>query len=230
MKSHTETQRTLTPPPPLPQGERGTERVRVAPWRLGARPHCWFCFLIVSLLAASCGLFEPRDPEDPSQSSLNFKPPTDPSIVISNLQSAIEQKNAANYISCFGDETKGQAPFVFIPSPEAAALYAAVLDNWTLDDEQSYFLNLIARGGTQAFASLSLTAKGSTVSADSVVYGYDYILVFEHSETGFPKTARGTLQFTLRVTQSNIWTIQRWMDFSTTGEVSWSHFKGKFSN
>ena len=187
------------------------------------------CGVLCALLQG-CGLFEPRDPEEPSQSSLNFKPPTEPSIVIANLQSAIEQKSAANYISCFADPAKGNPPFVFIPSPEAAGLYTAALEAWTLYDEQSYFQNLIARSAAQAFSSLSLTPKGSTVTADSVVYGYDYTLVFEHNDPGFPKTARGTLQFTLRVSQSNFWVIQRWLDFKTTDDLSWSHFKGKFSN
>ena len=213
-----------------PSLRKGGGREESSPLRLCARHS--YCLLLASLLLAvsGCGLFEPRDPEDPSQSSLNFKPPTEPSIVISNLQSAIEQKNAANYTSCFADEAKGNPAFVFTPSPDAAALYAASFDNWTLNDEQSYFLNLVARSSTQAFASLSLMSKGSTVSADSVVYSYDYTLVFEHSETSFAKTARGTLQFTLRVSQSNFWMIQRWVDFNTTSDLSWSHFKGKFSN
>jgi len=217
-------------PPSSPSLCKGGGREESSPWRLGARILCLLFVSAFVFTSAGCGLFEPRDPEDPSQSSLSFEPPTEPSIVISNLQSAIEQKNAANYINCFADETKGHPAFVFTPSPEAAALYTAAFDNWTLEHEQSYFLNLVARSNAQAFASLSLTSKGSTVSADSVVYSYDYILVFEHSESGFAKTARGTLQFTLRVSQSNFWMIQRWMDFSTTSDVSWSHFKGKFSN
>jgi len=186
--------------------------------------------LLLCVCSAGCGLFEPRDPEEPSQSSLNFKPPTEPSIVIANLQSAIEQKNAANYTNCFADPIKGHAPFVFTPSPEAAGLYTAALESWTLGDEQAYFENLIARSSAQAFSSLSLTATGSTVSADSVVYGYDYTFVFEHGDPGFPKTARGTLQFTLRASQSKFWMIQRWVDFKTTNDISWSHFKGRFSN
>jgi hypothetical protein len=185
---------------------------------------------VLSISTQGCGLFEPRDPEPPSQSSLNFKPPTEPSIVIANLQSAIEQKNVANYVSCFSDQAKGQPPFSFTPAPDAAVQYTAALENWTLNEEQSYFQNLISRSAAQAFSSLSLTPKGSTVSADSVVYGYDYTLVFEHNDSSFPKTARGTLQFTLRVSQSNFWTIQRWIDFKTTNDISWSHFKGKFSN
>jgi hypothetical protein len=186
--------------------------------------------LLLCAFFTGCGLFEPRDPEEPSQSSLNFKPPTEPSVVIANLQSAIEQKNAANYISCFADPVKGNAPFIFTPSPEAAGLYTGALESWTLGDEQAYFENLIARSSAQAYSSLTLTATGSTVSADSVVYGYDYTFIFEHSDEGFPKKARGTLQFTLRASQSNFWMIQRWVDFKTTNDISWSHFKGRFSD
>jgi hypothetical protein len=187
-------------------------------------------FLVLIFVCAGCGLFEPRDPEEPSQSSLNFQPPTEPSIVVANLQSAIEEKNAANYTSCFSDESKGQPAYVFIPSPDAAALYGSSLADWNLNEEQSYFQNLIARSSSGAFSTLTLASKGSTVTTDSVVYSYDYTLVFEHNVTGFATTARGTLQFTLRVSQSNFWAIQRWVDFKTTDDISWSSFKGKFSN
>ena len=54
--------------------------------------------LAAGLLQAGsgCGLFAPRDPEPPTQSSQTFLPATDPLIVISNLQSAIEQKSVPN--------------------------------------------------------------------------------------------------------------------------------------
>jgi len=186
--------------------------------------------LIVAALAGGCGLFDPRDPEEPSQSSLNFLPPTDPNVVITNLQSAIEQKSVANYAACFSDASRGMQPFVFIPSADAAAIYGSVLGSWTLQEEQAYFQNIIARSTQQANATLALTLKTTTVWSDSVVSAYDYVLVFEHNDPGFPKTARGSLQFTLREDASNFWSIQRWVDFKTTSDISWSHFKGKFSN
>ncbi len=188
-------------------------------------------FLFVAALhGAGCGLFEPRDPQEPSQSSLNFRPPTDPAIVIANLQSAIEQKNVANYSNCFADASRGAQPFVFIPSADAATAYGSTLLSWTLAEEQAYFQNIIARSSQQAFATLSLTLSTTTVTSDSVVSAYDYVLVFEHNDPGFPRTARGSLQFTLREDASNFWMIQRWVDFKTTQDISWSHFKGKFSN
>jgi hypothetical protein len=178
----------------------------------------------------SCGIFEPRTPEDPSQASLNFRPPTDPVIVIANLQSAIDQKNVANYASCFADPMKVGRPFLFTPSAEASAQYAGVFSSWSFTQEQSYFQNLVAKSSPAAFSNLLLTLKTSAVTADSVIYSYDYILTFEHNEIGFPKTARGNLQFTLVTDNSNFWTIYRWNDFKTGGDITWSMFKGKFSN
>jgi hypothetical protein len=195
------------------------------------RHTAWIAALLALLgTAAGCGLFEPRDPEEPSQSSLNYRPPTEPSAVIANLQSAIEQRNQANYVSCFSDASRGAALFVFIPSADAAAAYGGTLASWSLDDERAYFQNLVARSGQQAYASLSLTLKTTTVTSDSVVSAYDYVLTFEHNDTGFPRTARGSLQFTFREDASNFWAIQRWVDFKTTADVTWSDFKGKFSN
>jgi hypothetical protein len=186
--------------------------------------------LSLLLVFIGCGVFEPRDPEPPSQSGLNYQPPTDPSIVISNLQSAIEQKNAANYMSCFVDPLRTGQQFAFLPAADAVPLYGGVLAHWTLTEEQAYFQNLIARSAQNAFSSLSLEMTSSSVSADSVVYSYTYTLVFEHSDVSFPTTAKGLLWFTLRPDNNNFWAIYRWTDFTSPNALSWSHFKGKFSN
>jgi hypothetical protein len=177
-----------------------------------------------------CGLFEPRSPEAPSQSSLDYQPPTDPSLVIANLESAVGQKSVANYTACFADPQKSSRPFVFIPSAEASSLYGSVLNNWSTAQEQAYFQNLIAKSSPNAYSSLFLTVRDSLISADSVTYTYDYVFTFEHNEPGFAHTARGNLQFTLAPDASNFWSIHRWIDFKTGDDITWSMFKGKFSN
>jgi len=182
------------------------------------------------LLVGACGLFEPRDPQSPTESGLNFVPPTEPGIVINNLQAAVDQKNVANYVACFADVARQGRPFVFIPSAEASAQYGAVLAEWDLTKEEAYFQNLIARSPATAFSSLVLTLQSTIVSADSVLYEYDYIFSFNHSEQGFPQTARGRLQFTVGVDASTFWTIHRWIDFKSTDDATWSLFKGKFGN
>lgn len=80
--------------------------------------------LAAAFAQGGCGLFEPRTPEAPTQSSETFLPATDPLIVISNLQSAIEQKSTPNYMQCLADPLAGVHTFTFIPSSEGTALYA----------------------------------------------------------------------------------------------------------
>jgi hypothetical protein len=186
--------------------------------------------LAAGLLLAGCNLFAPRDPEDPESSRLNFIPPTEPSIVIDNLQNAIDQKSVANYTACFADAGTGGQAFLFVPSAEASAQYGPAFISWGSAQEQAYFQNLIARSASSAGSSLQLVQKSQLVTADSVLYSYDYTFIFEHGEAGFPKTARGNLQFALAPDAGNRWSIYRWMDFKTGSDITWSMFKGKFSN
>jgi hypothetical protein len=186
--------------------------------------------VLVLMLTEGCGLFGPRDPEPPNQSSLNFLPPTEPSIVVTNLVSAIDQKNVQNYVSCFSDPSKGGRPYVFIPSAEGSSQYGSALNGWTVAQEQSYFQNLVAKSPSSAFSSLALSSKDSLVTSDSVVYGYHYVFTFEHSDPGFPKISQGNLQFTIAPDKNNFWSISRWADFKTGTDITWSSFKGKFSN
>ncbi len=187
---------------------------------------CWL------LVGPGCNLFEPRDPEAPSQTSDSFIPPTDPDVVIENLQNAIAQKNSVNYVRCFADPTRSTRPFQFSPSPDAGSRYASVFAYWTVDQEKTYFQNLVARttGKVNAYSNLLLTHRVVTLTADSAIQSYDYTLTFEHTDPSFPTVATGNLQFVLGLDNTNSWVIYRWSDFKTTGDVQWSHFKGKFSN
>lgn len=186
--------------------------------------------MLLWLVPSGCSLLEPREPEPPTQSSLNFQPPTVPSVVIANLESAIAQKNSANYISCFADPSKSPRQFVFIPSTEASAQYPGLLTQWSISEELSYFQNLIAKSPPNGFSSLILTQRSSVVTPDTVLYEYDYVFTFEHTEPGFPTVARGNLQFSIGTDNNNFWSIYRWSDFKTTNDITWSLVKGKFSN
>ncbi len=180
--------------------------------------------------AAGCGLFEPRTPEAPTQSSQTFVPPTDPLIVISNLQSAIEQKSVPNYVQCLADPQSSVHQFLFVPSSEGTALYASLFRSWTTVEEQAYFQNLTTRTTPTSISKLDLTEKSSSLAADSALLEYDYTLTFENTTAGFPSRASGNLQFALQRSSSNFWTIYRWTDNKTTTDITWSLFKGKFSN
>jgi hypothetical protein len=182
-----------------------------------------------SFFCVTCNLFETREPEEPSQTSFNYVPATVPNIVLSNLQNAIAQKSIENYMSNFSDSALTNRRFTFLPSPEAIAQYPNIR-NWSYAQEREYYQNLIAKGVTSGFSSLLLTAKDSLITPDEANYNFDYIFTFEHTDPGFPPTARGNLQFILGTDQNGIWTIYQWSDSRTTEDITWSSFKGKFGN
>ncbi len=190
------------------------------------------CILAALVVFTSCGLFQTRSPEAPTQPSDTFIPATDPDAVVENLQSAIAEKNSVNYQRCFPDPTHAKQPYTFIPSATAAATYAGVFAHWTVDDERQYFQNLVARtaGRPSAFSNLVLAHKTIILSGDSTIVSYDYTFTFEHNDPSFPTVATGTMQLVLGPDNTNAWVIYRWTDYKTTSDVTWSHFKGKFSN
>lgn len=186
------------------------------------------CHLLFALGLVGCGLFEPRDPEPPAQTSLTYQPATVPSIVISNLKSAIAQKNVENYVRNFSDPAVSGRQFVFVPSAAASSMYPNVRE-WIYTDEREYFQNLVAKAN--GFSSLSLVSKDSLIGSSEASYNFDYVLMFQHTDAAtFPTTASGTLQFVLAPDASNIWSIYQWTDFSASPDVTWSAFKGKFGN
>jgi len=188
----------------------------------------FFLVVALSISGINCGLFDTRDPEPPDQSGLDYVPATVPSIVISNLLSAIAQKNVDNYMRNFGDPVVTGRPFLFIPSTEASTVYPSVRE-WTYANEREYFQNLVAKA--DGFSSLTLTAQDSVVGPSETTYNFDYVFSFQHTDAAtFPTSAAGNLQFVLAPDQTNTWTIFAWSDFSTSPDITWSSFKGKFGN
>ena len=186
--------------------------------------------LLVITALAGCGLFEPRTPQDPTESGGQFPPATDPRITISNLQRSVDLKSVQYYIQCLSTPATDGRTFLFTPSSEGSAQYASVFRSWGVAEEQAYFQNLSARTTSTSRSGLVLNEKTFFLNADSALAEYDYVLTFEHTDPTFPKAASGNLQFALIRNNSNVWTICRWSDFKTTSDPTWSLFKGKFSN
>jgi hypothetical protein len=195
----------------------------------GRKLHVAFFIFHFSFILASCTLFEPRDAEPPNQSGASYLPRTFPTNVIENLKTAVAYKDPVGYIACFSDSSRTRNAYTFIPSADATTVYAAVLRNWTYQQEESYFRNLVAKKQANGFSQLTLTPRDSTIGSNERVYSYDYTFSFEHTESPFSQGARGSLQFTLGNANSE-WTITRWVDSKTTDMITWSSFKGKFSN
>jgi hypothetical protein len=189
-------------------------------------------FLILSGLIG-CSLFEPRDPERPTQSGSNFQPAYQAETVISNLQSAIASKSINDYMACFSDPSRSQRDFVFVPSGPGWAQYSGELSSWNRDKEREYMRNLISHTSLNAFSSLQLVLNSFAVTTDTVVYNYTYTLTFHHDgQVISDSTSRGELLFSLGTDNTGTWSIYRWVDYPltpTTTITTWSSFKGGFS-
>ena len=175
------------------------------------------------LMFIQCNLFDTREAANPSLPSLSFRQPTDPSIVISNLQNAVSEKNVANYVSCFVDPITSNRELTFIPSSDGAGLVS-----WSRDDERSYFENLRTSIGENGFSQLTLFPQNTPFPIDTVRYEFRYTLTVMHSKPGVPTTVSGHMELSIgRETNSSRWSIYAWTDRKDTAET-WSRLKVEF--
>ncbi|MBC8144961.1 MAG: hypothetical protein H7X80_05200, partial [bacterium] len=68
--------------------------------------------------AAGCGAFATREPENPINSGSGFEPATTPTLVLRNLENALNYANASDYRKCFSDTSRGLREFVFQASSQ----------------------------------------------------------------------------------------------------------------
>lgn len=187
---------------------------------------------MVGALAVSigCGLFDPRDPEDPVSVRSTYAPPTEPAIVLENMTAALRELNSVNYLRCLSDTGAGGA-FQFIPTPAAAGIYS-VFAGWDRSSEEGWFLNVRSRlpsGSAMTVIFSSPVAQG--VQPDSVTYDVPYDLSVPHGQAGLAQRVVGRSIMTLVLDRrTGLWFIRRWQDVSlASDQPSWSDVKGGWS-
>ncbi len=177
----------------------------------------------LGLIFIQCNLFDTREPANPSLPSFSFRQPIDPSIVISNLQNAVFEKNVANYMNCFVDPVTANRAYTFNPSSDGANLV-----NWDRDDERSYFENLRTSIGENGFSQLTLIPQNTPFPIDTARYEFQYILTALHTKPGVPTTVSGHMELSIgRESGGTRWSIYSWTDHKDTAET-WSRLKVEF--
>jgi hypothetical protein len=183
----------------------------------------------VSLALSACGLLETRTPQPPAQTSSTFTPPTSPNIVIDNLTNAISERNTDNYIHCLVDSNFSDKKFQFVPTQEALSKYALQFSTWSVSSEREYFENLKSQTPSTATALLFFSSENfESVQSDSALFTGAYDLTFQHTKSGVPQEAKGTLQFYMATDRNKLWMIYRWVDLKTGNDFTWSELKGVF--
>ena len=187
--------------------------------------------IILCLGVISCNLFKTRTPDEPSQQSSNYTPPTEPSLVFQNMVNAFHDMNTVNYLRSFADTVSSDFVFAFEPTPQARLRYSSSFIEWTKLSEQQYFTALLSKlqtGASPTLEFLTLTPQGTT--SDSIQYEATYRLTVPLTQSNIPIQVQGSAQFFLVSDRSRNWVIRRWDDFAQNqNDFTWSDLKGSFA-
>lgn len=192
----------------------------------------------LAMACAGCDLFRTRTPEPPGTGLVQFEQPSSELVVISNMLTAIKQKNTEAFMLCLADTTQGYTPaqqYHFEPSAEAGARFAEKFAQWSRQQERQAFLALISQLGPDQAPLLQLSdARFDVRLPDSAVYVATYVLELPISLPSVPTRVAGTLRWTIVPNRLGLWAISRWRDApspaSDTIPQTWSTLKALLVN
>ena len=188
--------------------------------------------LEMATLFLSCkNPFQLRKSEPPSQGVSRQVPATQPEMVLTNLKSAIAERNLENYMKCFADTVGGGKRFCFVPDPTTQIQNPGVFANWNLAAEKRYVNYLFSQIPKDSSASLvfDFGTEQTYVKQDTTVFIRDYTLTVHHTLKGnqYPRKAVGRSEFHLCQTQGE-WVIFYWDDRRNSDQPCWSDIKASF--
>jgi hypothetical protein len=163
-------------------------------------------------LAGGCGLFDLREPQPPSGTTVPYIPPTEPHIVLRNLEVSAKAKSSVNF------EKSTTIDYIWRFDP-----FDVVSDStWTRDRDLSALDQMFKNTGT---VTLTWAPTDSGPWETGRYYGnLGYRLVFRRSATD-SVAFQGKCTIYLREVGS-LWTIYRWADVNDGTEVStWGYGK-----
>lgn len=183
-------------------------------------------FIILIILIATCDHpFSTRDPESPNTSQSLWFPPHTPEDVLINLNYAVQERNAENYLRCFISGSESFRSFQFVPDPEAAALYPH-LHQWTREQEETMIQETVSLVPEDSSLSIQFTEIiRDVIAADSAVLVRTYRWQIRHNDPALPRELEGQVEF--RMAENNVgeWWIYQWIDNSISEIPSVSIWK-----
>ncbi len=184
-------------------------------------------FFLSALLISSCDIFETRDPEQPDRSRSNYETPSEPQIVIQNLQNAFSDRNSDNYKKNFAlGPPYVDRFFSFLPTSNALSSNPSLWSSWNVESEFQYFRNLVTRVPDGLPIILSLSSENYSPLGDSTIYTAEYSINVPNL-TGAPNIYEGSLKFSLITDNQSAWVIYYWEDISN--DSSWSDLKVEYN-
>ena len=177
--------------------------------------------LFAAVLLNGCGLFSTRNPEAPDTGRRTWETPRVPDDVLTNLRSALFEKDAVNYLRSFDSQT-----FQFIADQVTVARDPSVA-NWNYDSESQHIAKLFSSGTlpTDSVLIVTFTSPVETILGDSAEVRIHYDLQAGVALAGVPHHVAGTADFFFRIGTEGYWQINRWQDTRTEDVSTWSDFK-----
>jgi hypothetical protein len=185
-----------------------------------------FIFLIL-LFLQQCSLFSTRTPEDPDDfGQIPFIQPDRPEIILQNLSNSITGLSFQNYLSCFSTNS-----FEFVPSFQASSNNPGIWENWSVQEEQTYFTNLATEASSFKGHGLVLSNTRYEIISDTkqqFIASYTLTVVHNRNSQGIPNTSIGDIILDLEADTNGLWYITKWTDISKDAFFSWSELKAVF--
>lgn len=172
-----------------------------------------------------CELFSTRSPEVPEGSRSNWVTPLESTDVLTNLSTALFERNASNYMRSFAPDS-----FLFVADPQVQ-LQQPEMASWSYSDEQQYIDRLFGEGvlPQDSIAFVLFTAIASNLGVDTAQITAHYSLTAQVALSGAPGAMEGEAEFSLRIGDQGYWEIVRWTDRRTEELSSWSELKALLS-
>jgi hypothetical protein len=179
---------------------------------------------VLAFSTLSC--FSLREPALPSGSS-GYITPTEPSVLLQNLNVAYTTLNADNFIRCFNEDK-----FKFTPEPTVPSA-VSTFNNWALrKEERDVIINIRNKTTSSSLNRLTFTNPSENfITTDSLEYNAQYQLQLFNSDTAINSSnLQGRIRFIMvRNKNSNEWHINTWQDNRISTQFPcWTQLKQRF--
>ncbi len=170
---------------------------------------------IILVVITSCGLFDTREPEEPTGTSSIWTPPANPSDVLQNLVLAFSLRDEYLYMKSFAQPGYADSAFIFQPDYSSPSYDSSLFDDWDYYDEQAFIITLFSPDfiPLDSVCSLEFEAE-STTPGESPLYREKYFLTIRHTNSNLPKEYSGRADVRFERNHSGDWVIIRWNDES----------------
>ena len=168
-------------------------------------------FVLLSLLIAGCGIFDLRDPEEPTGVEVDYRTPVYPYMALKNLEVATEARYAGNFERAYTED------YIF----RFFELDAGSDSTWNLDRDIQALTSLFE--GAPEEVDLTWTVEDSAYQGEDFYNGnHGYRLVFRLSAAD--SVLVGGKCFLYLRNDGTQWLIYRWADiYDGTAEKTWGY-------